>query len=117
LKRYYKEVIERLLATHSFEPKRARAYFHSIADQLDEIFPDEIDFVKTQLIKANQISMSYQNPVAVLRKLDEGVEKYLRKNNNFSLFENITISSLAKPRSLDDFEEELDFLVEEDRGK
>jgi hypothetical protein len=118
LKRSYKEVIERLLAVHRSEPKRARAYLQSIAYQLAERFPGETDFVKAQLIKASQISISYENPVKVLRELDEGVEKYLRRNNNFSLFDNISISSPAKPRSLDDFEEEFDFLIEKsDRGQ
>jgi len=63
------------------------------------------------LIKASEISIGYKNPIAVLRELDSGVEKYLRRNSNFNLFDNITLSNPGKPRSLDDFEEELDFLV------
>lgn len=111
LKRYYKEVIERLLERHKSEHKRARAYLESIAYQLAERFPDQKDFIRTQLVKASQISIDYESPVAVLRKLDSAVEKYLKRNNSFGLFDNLTISTSAKPKSLDDFEEELEFLL------
>ncbi|MEK6859282.1 MAG: hypothetical protein AABX54_00560 [Nanoarchaeota archaeon] len=111
IKRYYKEAIERLLNINKFEPKRARLYLESIAYQLAMKFPDEKEFIRVQLVRACQISSGYESPVAVLRELDVGVERYLRRNPGFDLFENITIHSPAKPRSLDDFEEELDFLL------
>lgn len=114
LKKYYRDTIEKLLQRHIYESKKvlkARAYLESIADQLENRFPNERRFIISQLAKASQLSLGYNDPTVVLRELDSGTEKYLKRNTSFDLLEQITPSTLAKPRTLDDFEIELELLV------
>ncbi len=111
MKRPFEEVISRILIGHRFDPIKADAYLDSLAFQLEESYPKEYGFVKMQLIRAGQIAVSYSNPSYVLRELDNATEIYIRRNKHFDLFEKITLSTPVKPRSLDEFQEELDFLV------
>jgi hypothetical protein len=111
MKRLFEEVIDRILLARKFNPKKAGVYLDSLAYQLNESYPKEDEFIRSQLIQASQIAASYSNPDYVLRELDNATEIYLRRHKSFDLFEKITLSTLQKPRSLDDFQEELDFLV------
>lgn len=111
LKRYYRDAVEKLLEVNRLEPKKARAYLESIAYQLDERFPDSNQLVREQIAKASLIAIGYDNPIAVLRELDSAVEKYLKRNASFDLFDHITKPSLVNPGKFEDFEKELEFLL------
>jgi len=111
MKKHFEEVISRILIGRRFDSIKACAYLESIAFQLEKSGPKDYKFIKMQLIRAGQIAASYSNPSYVLRELDNATEIYTRRDKHFDLFEKITLSTPVKPRSLDEFQEELDFLV------
>ena len=111
----FEEVISKILLGHKLDPKRAGAYLESIAFQIEEFHPEEDEFIREQLIQAGKIAASYPNPTYVLRELDNATQVYLRRHKSFDLFERITLPSPTNSRSIDDFQEELDFLMEEER--
>jgi hypothetical protein len=111
MKRTFEEVISRILIRRKFDSIKAGAYLDSLAFQLEKSCPREYEFIKMQLIRAGQIAASYSNPTYVLRELDNATEIYTRRDKPFDLFEKITLSTPVKPRSLDEFQEELDFLI------